>query len=259
MAAIGVMEWQFQLAQSVQESRVWKEIGWAIVPMGLVAGVSYWKFAKQSALSLASLEKARAWVWAGCLPMMAFLVAWFFFMSFHSDGNALPLPYLPLINPLDITLAAVLLLLLIWQRIVSKNFGQLQNIRLIAGLMGFALLNGVLLRTLHHWSGTPFQWTAIFNDPLVQMAFTFMWGITAFILMLLAHKRARRNLWIAGAALMGLVVVKIFLLDLAQHGTVERIISFIGAGIMLLVMGYFAPMPPIMGNVENKTAEKEQA
>jgi len=44
---------------------------------------------------------------------------------------------------------------------------------------------------------------------------------------------------------MGLVVAKLFLLDLSQHGSVERIASFIGAGLMLLVMGYFAPLPPV--------------
>jgi uncharacterized membrane protein len=76
-------------------------------------------------------------------------------------------------------------------------------------------------------------------------------------LMLLAHKKARRILWIVGAALMGVVVAKIFLLDLAQHGTVERIGSFIGAGLMLLVMGYFAPLPP--SNVSQSEASKESA
>ena len=101
-----------------------------------------------------------------------------------------------------------------------------------------------LLRTLHHWTGTPFQWTAIFSYPIVQMSFTFLWAISAFILMLLAHKQSQRRLWLVGVGLVGLVVAKIFLLDLAQHGTVERIVSFIGTGLILLVMGYFAPMPP---------------
>jgi uncharacterized membrane protein len=56
---------------------------------------------------------------------------------------------------------------------------------------------------------------------------------------------------------MGLVVAKIFLLDLAQTGTVERIGSFIGAGLMLLVMGYFAPLPP--SSVGQSEVSKENA
>jgi uncharacterized membrane protein len=86
------------------------------------------------------------------------------------------------------------------------------------------------------------------------MSFTLLWGITAFILMVIAHKRLQRKLWIMGAALMGLVVAKIFLLDLAQHGSVERIVSFIGAGLMLLVMGYFAPLPPVKTNATEEVS-----
>ena len=43
---------------------------------------------------------------------------------------------------------------------------------------------------------------------------------------------------------MLLVVLKLFTVDLTQTGTIERIISFIGVGILLLVVGYFAPAPP---------------
>jgi uncharacterized membrane protein len=110
----------------------------------------------------------------------------------------------------------------------------------------------MLLRTLHHWAGTPFQWTSIFTNSTVQMSFTILWAVTAFVLMLLAHKKGQRQIWVVGAALMGLVVAKLFLLDLSQHGSVERIVSFIGAGLMLLVMGYFAPLPPTKTSLKNE-------
>ena len=260
-AIVGIVEWQFQVGQYVYESPVWREIGWAIVPTLIAAAVIYWQFGKKTSLSLSELNlaeqnlvqltSAKTWAWLGLAPIMAFLAAWFMIMSLNSDGNAAPLPYVPLINPLDISLCLVLMLAFIWQRHVCTLFNKLQNIAPIAAsVMGFTLLNGILLRTLHHWMGTPFEWVSIFNNSTVQLAFTFLWGITAFILMLLAHKRLQRPLWMVGAALMGLVVAKLFLLDLAQHGSVQRIVSFIAAGIMLLVMGYFAPLPPAKKNIE---------
>lgn len=252
-AVVGVMEWQYQLAKYVYESNVWQDIAWAIVPILIVLGISRWQFSKNNSLTSQQAASARIWAWIGCAPLMAFLVAWFMWMSLNSSGNAAPLPYVPLINPLDITLAAVLLLLLIWQRAVSKHLNQLQNMMPVtAGIMSFTLLNGMLLRTLYHWVDTPFEWVSIFTNSTVQMSFTYLWGITAFVLMLLAHKRAQRQLWIVGAGLMGVVVAKLFLLDLAQTGSVERIVSFIGAGLMLLVMGYFAPLPPV--NKDRQTA-----
>ena len=43
---------------------------------------------------------------------------------------------------------------------------------------------------------------------------------------------------------LGVVVVKLFLIDLSQMSGVERIVSFIGVGILMLLMGYFVPLPP---------------
>jgi uncharacterized membrane protein len=251
---IGVMEWQYHLSNLVYESNVWKDLGWAIIPIAIVLSITRWQFAKKNVLISEQQQSARTWAWIGCVPLVASLIGWFMMMSLNSSGNAAPLPYVPLINPLDITLAAVLLLLFIWHRGVNKHLGKLQSIMpVVPSIMGFTLLNGVLLRTLHHWMGTPFEWASIFTNSTVQMSFTFMWGITAFLLMLLAHKRGQRQIWIVGAALMGLVVAKLFLLDLSQTGSVERIASFIGAGLMLLVMGYFAPLPP----VKKETSSKE--
>ena len=242
-AIIGVLELQYQLGDLVTESNVWREIAWAIVPMAIIGAVIRWQKSNQTPRQI--MDNKRTWLWVACLPLVLFLVAWFLIMSLNSNGYAAPLPYIPMLNPLDITLAAVLLLLLIWQRsLATINLNVAAVTPALAGIMSFALLNGILLRTLHHWAGTPFQWTSIFSNSTVQMSFTILWATTAFVLMLLAHKRGQRQIWVVGAGLMGLVVAKLFLLDLSQHGSVERIVSFIGAGLMLLVMGYFAPLPP---------------
>ena len=58
--------------------------------------------------------------------------------------------------------------------------------------------------------------------------------------------------WMAGAALMGLVVVKLFLVELGNTGTVARIVSFIAIGALLLVLGYVAPAPPRPTSAEVK-------
>ena len=57
----------------------------------------------------------------------------------------------------------------------------------------------------------------------------------------------RRDVWLVGSTLLGFVVLKLFIVDLADIGTVSRIISFIGVGLILLVTGYFASLPPKTG------------
>ena len=48
----------------------------------------------------------------------------------------------------------------------------------------------------------------------------------------------------AGAFLLCLVVAKLFFIDLANTDGGERIFAFIGVGVLMLVMGYAAPLPP---------------
>ena len=43
---------------------------------------------------------------------------------------------------------------------------------------------------------------------------------------------------------MGVVVAKLFLVDLSHVGGIERIVSFIAVGVLMLVIGYFSPVPP---------------
>jgi uncharacterized membrane protein len=61
--------------------------------------------------------------------------------------------------------------------------------------------------------------------------------------MVFANRRRTRPLWVCGAVLLGVVVVKLFVFDLARTSGVERIVSFIVVGLLLLVIGYIAPVP----------------
>jgi uncharacterized membrane protein len=41
-----------------------------------------------------------------------------------------------------------------------------------------------------------------------------------------------------------MVVLKLFIVDLSGTGTIARIISFLVVGILMLIIGYFSPLPP---------------
>ena len=43
---------------------------------------------------------------------------------------------------------------------------------------------------------------------------------------------------------MAVVVIKLFFMDLSNVGGIERIVSFIGVGVLMLVIGYVSPVPP---------------
>jgi uncharacterized membrane protein len=50
---------------------------------------------------------------------------------------------------------------------------------------------------------------------------------------------------------MAVVVAKLFLVELAARGSLTRIVSFIVVGLLLLLVGYFAPLPPKRNEVSD--------
>jgi uncharacterized membrane protein len=47
-----------------------------------------------------------------------------------------------------------------------------------------------------------------------------------------------------GAALLAVVVAKLFLVDLGALSGLPRVVAFLGVGILLLVIGFVSPLPP---------------
>ena len=170
---------------------------------------------------------------------------WFGLVNLLSPGGAPPLPYLPLANPLDLTLIAVALVLVAWATRVGVGTARTRYTWL--GLALFLLVNAIVFRAVHQWLGVPWRLAALVGSKPLQAALTLTWTVTALPLMVVANRRALRPLWMAGAALLAIVVVKLFVLDLASLSGLPRIVAFIGVGVLLLLTGYLAPLPPASG------------
>lgn len=222
----------------------WRWLGWALLP----------------SLYLLAMTASRTWLWPvnaypreyrvwAAAPLAALMLGWFWLANGFSEGAADPLPYLPLLNPLELGLLITLTGIVSWTRQqlpqLGVSEGRAQKAALvIAGASLFALITTMVLRTAHHWAGVAWHPDALFESMRVQAGLSIVWTLTALALMIGGHLRARRDLWIAGAALIGVVVAKLFFVELSNRGGLERIISFIGVGVLLLVVGYFAPLPP---------------
>ncbi|MBI5255620.1 MAG: DUF2339 domain-containing protein [Burkholderiales bacterium] len=183
--------------------------------------------------------------WATGVLALAGLL-WALLANIGSDGSARPLPHLPLLNPLDLGLAIALVSAWAWWR--SEAADPLRRAQpatgpALVGGMAFLWVSAMLVRAFHHWGGVPYRIDRWFDSLPVQTGLTLLWTAMALGLMWLAARRAMRAPWITGAALLGVVVLKLLLVDLSGSGTVTRIVSFIGVGVLMLVIGYVAPLP----------------
>ncbi len=187
-----------------------------------------------------------AYVQWGGAPVALWMLFWLW-VGNATAGAADPLPYLPLLNPLELGQALVLLALILWLRSLRTEawFSHQVKIMVVAtvGLTALALVSGLVLRACHHFGGVPWDFGSLFHSRLAQAALSVVWATCAVATMLVSKRTAARSLWLAGAALLAVVVLKLFAIDLSDREGLYRIVSFIGVGVLLLLVGYFAPVP----------------
>ena len=212
-----------------------------------------------NAANQAQTSRYAAWPWQPYarvyLVPAAGLLAWVLgwgavLLALTSRGYAAPLPYIPLLNPTDVSVAAALLVLVLYRSRLAQvreddvdaKLPRWEGITL--GLAGFVWINTIWLRCVHHFWGVYWDDEALFDSFVTQAGYSILWTLLALGAMLLAHRRAQRGLWLVGAGLLALTVLKLVFIDLSNSGGAERIISFIGVGVLMLVLGYWAPLPP---------------
>jgi len=189
----------------------------------------------------------RTYVQAGCSAVLAALTIGTLTLNVQSSGNATPLPYLPLLNPLELASVLVLFALLKWLGAIERqnpNLGAGRARPIIAGAAVWFLVTMTVGRCVHHWTGVPYDLDSLAASTTFQSALSIVWGIAGLSGMVVGARSRRRGVWLVGAALMTIVVAKLFLVDLGNTGTLQRVVSFLGVGVLLLVVGYFAPVPP---------------
>lgn len=192
-------------------------------------------------------DRVKIWqrLWMTNPYLIVIGVMWLIWVSITTTGIWM-LPYMLILNPIDIL--SILVFALLGYAIQpylnsAKRTQQLINASVLL-LSGLLLISSILLRMLHHYMDLPYWSLAAWQNSTIQMSLTILWASVALILTLLASRQAWRYIWVLGIAVLAIVIAKLIFLDLSHSHTITRIISFIGSGVIMLVIGYFAPLPP---------------
>ncbi len=174
----------FELAYQVESLKL-GDAAWHRIVSGLVPALAL-------AAVLARTMRARwpvsahpgVYLGVGAGGLAIYLWLWTLFMIFD-DASALPLPYLPLVNPVELTQCFALVtagswLLYLWRQAPRDWLTADRRPAVVAiAVAVFALLNAVLLRTIHHYAGVPYDVGALMESTLVQAALSVFWGVLA--------------------------------------------------------------------------------
>ena len=246
ITALATWEVAWQINRAVEGAGTWPLIAWLIVP----AGVVLFLLTQGKRIAWPVLRHWQEYLFVGCAPLVLFVALWSLASSFLSDGNPAPLPYVPLLNPLDLAQCFAFLVMIRWLfKVRSVGWSLWQGVPKAAtmgtiAVLAFIWVNAMLVRTLHFWAGIPFNFESMWRSTLAQTSLSIFWSVLALCVMVFATRKGLRALWVIGAALMGVVVLKLFTIDISNIGGLTRIVSFIGVALLLLAIGYFSPVPP---------------
>ena len=218
---------------------VWSLVVWGAVPVAATALL--YRLRDQERWPFNAYPGAYfGWGW---LAMMGYLLGWLLVMG-QVAGDPRPLPYVVIVNPLELVQLAILLLGIAWLRHLPTASALRSPGTVVIGAVAFAWLNLTAARAVHFYGGVDYPLDSLLNSDAFQTTASILWTSIALLLMGYGARQSMRISWLVGAALLALVIVKLFMVDLGKLDTVARIVSFISVGVLMLVIGFFAPLPP---------------
>ena len=167
------------------------------------------------------------------------LLAGAFFVGLLLAGDAHPLAFLPVLNPLDLSLVGIGVLLYA----LAAPGTQLAPLREAWPLPALALVTMATLRAVHHLHGEPWS-LSLLDSGFSQASLTLVWSLIGVSAWILGSRRRDRGVWMGGAVLMGIVLLKLLVVDRGYMGNLPGIVSFMAVGLLLVGVGYVAPSPP---------------
>jgi len=237
MTAIISLEFYDAVRNAIETNSSWSFIMLAIIPVLMLTqiprlkGKNIWAIDKFENTYFITVMR----------PIMLWLIFWVVTASF-STGSTNPLPYITIINPLELTqLISALVVYLYLPKIFTQI--KIRHLHISIASLLFLIINGVIARSVSVLGDKPFDFSILWDTPIYQTSVSIVWTIIATSLMVVSSRINYRKAWLIAVAMLGVIVVKLFLIDLADTETIARIITFISIGLILLVTGYFSPIP----------------
>jgi len=216
-----------------------------VLPL-VVLLVLTWRWPAVGAFPLAQEFAGHASVWF-VLAGIVLALAWF--QSLFLSGDSTPLAFMPLLNPAELPQLVGLLA-------VAVGIGRQRAIQWapLLAVAGFTWLSLAGLRAVHQYADLPWS-PALLNHGTAQATLTVLWAIAGVVAWISGSRRRAWGLWLVGAISMGVVLVKLVLVDRQYVGNIAGIVSFMAVGGLLVLVGRIAPTPPRRGLARQEESE----
>ncbi|MDR2104472.1 MAG: DUF2339 domain-containing protein, partial [Deferribacteraceae bacterium] len=191
------------------------------------------------------------WKVYGCGFIAIYMVYFLFILGgsvYQAYINGEYIITLPLLNTADGASLLMVIAILFYFAWLFKNRKppiKLQGaLKWVRGLAVFFWVNALLGRAVFYLSdGSKYSLSWLMNSAAYQFAIAVFWGLAGFAFIAYGFKKFRKTYWTIGVVLLVVDTLKLFLIDLSSVDTLQRILSFLGVGLIFIAIGYFFPLP----------------
>lgn len=96
------------------------------------------------------------------------------------------------------------------------------------------------------------------STKIIKTGFPVLWGVLAFVFLIIGIKKQYKSLRIIALSLLGLTILKLFLYDISNISETGKIISFILLGILILIISFVYQKIKVLVIDENKSQENNE-
>jgi uncharacterized membrane protein len=223
---------------------------WAPLALGLAAAGALAAAAELPSRGVGPFGRHRDVHLALAAPALAAVCALFAWLGLSEiAGRFEPLPYVPLLNPGDLTALFAGFAALQWTRALGEvglaaAWRPTEVVPRAVFVLGFMWGSASLARAVHHMAGVPYRFARLWDSAALQASLSITWTLVGLAGLVIATRRSHRTLWMVHAGLLGVVVAKLFLVDLRRLDAPAKIVTFLVVGALLLLVGYLSPVPP---------------
>lgn len=93
---------------------------------------------------------------------------------------------------------------------------------------------------------------------IIKTGFPILWGILAFVFLIIGIRKRLKNLRIVALSLLGITILKLFLFDISNASETGKIIAFILLGILILIISFVYQKIKVLVQDDTKPKETDE-
>ena len=93
---------------------------------------------------------------------------------------------------------------------------------------------------------------------IIKTSFPILWGILAFVFLIIGIRKRNQTLRIVALSLLGITILKLFLYDISNASETGKIIAFILLGVLILIISFVYQKIKFLVQEDNKTKATDE-